>query len=336
MIVERRIPEFHDAGAVLVWWLLALGGVVLIAVAIAAGPVVRRIRKLQREVYASARTRYASEVEATGSDEIADLARAFNAAGREVREYLTELEAREKTLRAFVADTTHDVMIPLTVLRGHLATLRRRTESGEPADGGMIRSALEETHYMASLVSNLSAAAKLESGAGRDLRRDTVDLCALVERVHGRHAPLAAIGGVAIDRAVPAGIVTTTGDVTLIEQALSNLVHNAVRYNREGGHVAILLDSSNGRFELRVSDDGPGVSEELLRRLPERSFRSSEARSRAPDGLGLGLAIARDVAERHGFELEFHRREEGGLEATLRGPAKRAGPHSGLPVVEQS
>jgi signal transduction histidine kinase len=120
---------------------------------------------------------------------------------------------------------------------------------------------------------------------------------------------------------VPEEPVTIEGDVTLLEQAIGNLVSNAVRHNREGGHVAVVLEQDGpDRFRLSVEDDGPGVPADALAHLGERRFRTDEARQRHPEGRGLGLAIARDVAERHGFALSFAPGEQGGLRAELRGP----------------
>jgi hypothetical protein len=115
--------------------------------------------------------------------------------------------------------------------------------------------------------------------------------------------------------------VTLPGDVTLLEQAVSNLVYNAVRYNRAGGHVAVTLDLTAGGFELRVIDDGPGLSDDDLGRLVERGFRGDAARGRSTGGHGLGLHITHTVARLHGFALAFDNRAEGGLEVTLMGPA---------------
>ena len=81
-------------------------------------------------------------------------------------------------------------------------------------------------------------------------------------------------------------------DHTLLEQALGNLVDNAVRYNRPGGHVAVLVDRRGDDFVLSVEDDGPGVSGGDLARLTMRWFRGSDARTRRHGGKGLGLAIA--------------------------------------------
>src|SRR4029079_19421331 len=107
-------------------------------------------------------------------------------------------------------------------------------------------------------------------------------------------------------------------DLTLLEQAVSNLVYNAIRHNRPGGHAALILEGEDrGRFRLRVIDDGPGIPEEELAHLIARGFRGNDARTRVPGGQGLGLDIAHRVAKLHGFALAFRRSEYGGLEAEL-------------------
>jgi signal transduction histidine kinase len=286
---------------------------------VASGPIVRRVRGLTDAVKRSAASRYAAVVPETGSDEITALARAFNEAGREVREQITQLEARDRTLREFLANTTHDVMIPLTVLQGHLAHLQQ-TDTSDPARVSVLVRALQEAHYMASLLHNLGAAAKLEA-PDQLVQWHPIDLNALIERVVERHRPVAGPAGIAIDFAIPEARIVLEGDVTLLEQAVSNVVHNALRYNRRGGHVAVVLDQIARRdtaFSLRVIDDGPGVPEEQLARLTERRYRDEAARQRDPNGLGLGLAIAREVAEQHGLRLNIRRAEAGGLEVEFR------------------
>jgi signal transduction histidine kinase len=296
-------------------WASALG-IALVAVAIgglAVGPIVRRIRALTAAVAAEA------PLPEGGHDEIGALARAFVARREELRRRLAELEARDAALQRFVANTTHDVMLPLTVLHGHLAALEESARDGNAQMSATIRAAQEEAHYLASLVQNLGVAAKLDAGAPHVVLHD-VALVPLVERVVARHARLAAQRGLELAHAVPAEGVTVRGDVTLLEQAVSNLVHNAVRYAEPGGHVAVVLEHTGpARFELRVLDDGPGVSEALLARLGERGFRTDEARTRQPQGTGLGLHIVRDVAARLGLTLRFARGEGRGLVVTLSG-----------------
>ncbi|MBL8858460.1 MAG: HAMP domain-containing protein [Planctomycetes bacterium] len=319
VLVRRFDPNSSDA-----LWIDVLGGGALVlllvgAVALAVGPILRRLGQLEQGVRASASGGYQQGVPLTGSDEITDLATAFNTAGTEVRRQIEAVETRERGLRNFVENTTHDVMLPLTVLQGHLTRLRNDLSKDVMPERETVREALEESHYLASLVQNLGAASKLEGGEPL-ARRDPFVWNALVDRVILRHKTIAAEKGVELDFAVPEGAVRATGDVTLIEQAVSNVVHNAVRYNRAGGHVAVVLEARDERFVVRVFDDGPGVAPEELTRIRERSYRSDLARARHPDGLGLGLAIATDVCARHGFDLELKASDAGGLEVVFRGP----------------
>ncbi len=308
-------PEGGAFGRALVPSLVVSAAAVLLAV-LAAGPIVRRIRRLTDAVRRPPGD--AAPIDVGGRDEVAELARAFEESRSRIREQIDELERRDETLRSYLTNTTHDVMIPVTVLQGHLSAIERSVESGKPVEVSRVRDALEECHYLASLVHNLNAAARLEVTAGEP-RRDPVDLGAVVERVIGRHGPFARQREVELNFAVPEGSTVTLGDMTLVERAVGNLVHNAVRYNRPGGHVAVVLERDGARFHLRVVDDGPGIPAEELVRVAERGFRGDRARSRHPHGLGLGLHIVRDVAERHGFELRFESPGEGGLEVHLSG-----------------
>ncbi len=302
-------------------WLLPLAGV-LAVVLLAAGPLVRRIRRLEMAIRRAAEAEYAREVPTFGDDEVSALARAFNEAGARARTALERARRNEGALREFVANTVHDVMIPLTVLLGHLAELQRRALDQRPPDKETVGHVMNEAHYLGALINNLAVAAKLDAGE-TFLQLSDVDLSALVERVVSRHKPLAAGIGVSLDHAVPARTVTVRGDVTLLEQAVGNVVYNAIRYNRAGGHVAVLLEAAATApptFVLSVVDDGPGMSDEELARAVERGFRGEAARTRAPGGTGLGLDIAHRVAALHALTITFSRSPYGGLQVELAGP----------------
>jgi signal transduction histidine kinase len=294
--------------------LIALAGVLL-----TVGPVVHRLRQLTREVRTSAGSAYQGAITLRGNDEISELARAFDEAGHEVRSQMDLKEKREQALRTFLANTTHDVMIPLTVLQGHLAELQRHAARGEPVEASVVAAASQEAHYMAALLHNLGAAARLEAGEP-GVQRGPVDLNALVERCMGRHRPIARQSGVALECAVPESPLVVDGDVTLIEQAVSNVIYNAVRYNSREGHVAVVLEHQPGdTFRLRVLDDGPGIPESELPGILERGVRGNTARTRGLGGQGLGLNIAWRVAVLHGWRLELGRSEYGGLQVDFLG-----------------
>jgi two-component system, OmpR family, sensor histidine kinase BaeS len=293
---------------------------VLCAVLITMGPVVRRIRRLSDAVTASAATGFVAQIPVEGSDEIGTLARSFAEASRAVRAQLSATEQREVILRDFLANTTHDVMIPLTVLQAHLAAMQADEQAGQARNGAILTAAMDEAHYLGALMQNLAAVAKLDSGAWQP-GTGTVDMNALVHRVVNRHRAIARRFDIAVEFAVPDDPVTTAGDVTLLEQAVSNVVYNALRHNRAGGHVAVILETTSGnRFSLRVVDDGPGVPAPDLARLVERGFRGNAARTRSPDGLGLGLSITQRVAEIHDLDLRFGPSAYGGLQVDLEGP----------------
>jgi len=312
VVVERPVDSEQARASTVRIAILVAAVILLTALGalLALVPVVRRIRRLEESVKAQATTGYEADVAVEGSDEVADLARAFNEASGRIREHVEQVEARDEALTEFLQSTTHDVMIPITVLQGHLSDLRKRMPTDEK-----VRGAMEESHYIAALLRNLSAAARLDAGEPMIARLD-VDLGEVVERVVARHQPIAKARGVQLNHAVPERPVPIHGDSTLIEQMIGNLISNSIRYNRAGGHVAVVLE---GGFTLTVKDDGPGIPPDELKRVSERRFRGGAARTRRPTGLGLGLHIVRDVAEKHGFDLRFESPEDGGLTVVITG-----------------
>ncbi|MBK9035846.1 MAG: HAMP domain-containing protein [Myxococcales bacterium] len=302
-------------------WLAPLAAV-LVAVLIVVGPVVRRVRRLTAEVRRSAAGGFVDAPTPTGTDEVRALGDAFVAASAEVRRQLAARDDRERALREFLANTTHDVMIPLTVLTQHLASLRAGVRTREPAElDQIVAQAMDEAHYLAALLHNLSVAARVDVAEPR-LERSPIDLNALVARVIARHRPVAVERGIELDSGVPERPVIVDADLTMLEQAVSNVAYNAIRYNRRGGHVAVVLDRADDDFVLRVLDDGPGIPPPDLGSLIGRGFRSDAARTRTTGGHGghgIGLHITHTVARLHDYRLTFRNREPTGLEVELAG-----------------
>lgn len=291
-------------------WLLPLAAVIIVLL-LATGPLVRRIVRLAKLVRTSAESGFVAPVLLKGDDEVAELSRAFDSAARTVREQLAENRRREQALREFLANTTHDVMTPLTALADHLTSLDECAQRKEIADASILTAAITEVQYLASILDNLAIAAKLDAGEP-ELDRTEVNLNQLLERVVTRHRTIARRSRISLELGLPEETLWTYADLTLFEQAIGNLVDNAIRHNQAGGHAAVLLEQiDETRFCIRVRDDGPGIAsdqiEDLLRR-GARGARTREALAPADNrrpGQGLGLAIAFRVADRHGFSLEF-------------------------------
>ena len=315
VLIRAKGPPSWLSGAILMpAFFVAL--MVIVVALLAAGPIVGRARQLT-EAVRRVGTDSEAPIHVGGNDEIAELGTAFEQSRQTIQAQLNSLREREAALRNYIANTTHDVMLPLSVLQGHLVSLQQRIESGESLDANAIVPSIEESQYLGSLLHNLNAAARLEATEGL-AHRDKIDLNRLVERVVERHRPVASRKKIALDMAVPEATVELPGDLTLLEQALGNLVQNAVRYNHPGGHIAVVLRGHSAAWSLEVIDDGPGIPEAERERVLEPSFRGSEARTRHPHGMGLGLHIVSDVAKRHGLALTLRETDGGGLSATLR------------------
>ncbi len=234
---------------------------------------------------------------------------------------LDRLDGAFQIQRQFTDDASHELRAPLTVLKGELDVTLKRERSTEEYRETLVR-CREEVKRLSRLASDLLVLARSDSAVPLEHVAD-VDIRGLIHRVVSRFDSAAATRGVHL--AIHAEQVTLPGDERMLEQVVSNLVDNAVRYCRSGGEVRIELADEGGAV-LTVRDDGPGISPEHVPRLFVRFFRGDPARQRS-DGTGLGLAIAKAGAEAHGGHLEFVGNGPGAifrLCLPLEGPAARS------------
>lgn len=270
-------------------------------------PLVRRIRRLTHDVESSSTQNQwtLSNVDAYGKDELGQLAHAFNAAGHEIHNKIHDLETRDATLKEYIANTTHDLAIPLTVIQHRLRRIQRAIHDDTAIEQEWVDGAMEESLYIAALIANMAAMAKLDSGQNH-ITTHEVNLSEVITRIISRHQPIAEPQRIELVWSTPEEPITIQGDSTLIERAISNLVQNAIQYNDPGGHVAVILEHlSNHRFELSIKDDGPGVPAKQLETLGTRAARSDDARNRNPGGQGFGLSITQKVCDLHDWSITF-------------------------------
>jgi len=236
---------------------------------------------------------------ANPKDEVGRLAATING-------LLSRLEAafarREEALerqRRFAADASHELRTPLTAISGHARMLDEWALDEDPERAkrsvGAIR---QEAGRMRNLVESLLALTRGDEGAGLEVGRH--DLAAVAEEA-AQAARTAAGGKVSVEYVRPEREVVATFDRDRVLQAASILLDNAVKYTPEGGSVAVRLREEDGRVALEVSDTGVGIPDDELPLVFERFHRTDP--SRADGGAGLGLSIARQIAESHGGEI---------------------------------
>jgi signal transduction histidine kinase len=239
-------------------------------------------------------------------DEISRLAETLN-------EMLDRLHASLEHERRFVADASHELRTPLALLRTELDLALRRRRSREELEAAL-RSAAEETERLTRLAEDLLLIARGDRG-GLPLRREDLSVSAVFDAVAARFAAQAASRRVALEAEATDCVVD--GDAARIEQALSNLVDNALTY---GAHsVTLFARASDAGVELHVADDGPGFPEDFLARAFDRFSRADDARG--DGGTGLGLAIVALIADAHGGEAAIANRPAGGADVWITLPA---------------
>jgi signal transduction histidine kinase len=278
----------------------ALAGVLLVAVPLtsavlagvvwmAVGRALRPVEHMRARVESISASRLDQRVpEPATPREIARLARTMNA-------MLGRLQRSAEQQRQFVADASHELRSPLARMRAELEVDAAHPESADPA--ATATSVLAETVGMQRMVDDLLLLARGDAGAPAPLGTEPVDLDDVVGTVV---AGLRRTGERRIDTrdVLP---VQVRGDRGQLERLVGNLLDNAVRHARD--QVVVTLAPRAGGAELTVADDGPGVPDDERERVFERFTRLDEARTAGAGGAGLGLAIARGIAERHGGGL---------------------------------
>lgn len=230
--------------------------------------------------------------------------------------------------RDFIADASHELRTPLTMLRADAEVLLRGREHFHPDDVLLLQDVVTEAAHMGALADHMLDLARLDS-ENTEIERDVVDLAELARDVVRRVSPLAAEKGLTVGLEAEQAVMVI-GDRLLLEQVVLVLVDNAIKYNRQGGEVAVRVSAQADEAVVEVRDTGIGIAPEHLPRLGERFYRVDKARSRDTGGAGLGVSIAQRIAARHGGALRLDSELGRGTSARLVLPLAKT--RTGAPV----
>jgi signal transduction histidine kinase len=235
-------------------------------------------------------------------------------AGRAVRPVRKAFERQ----RSFIADASHELKTPLTLIRADAEVLQRGLTS--PDDRELADDVLAETDRMSAVLSDLLLIARIDAGK-LAVRQEPFDLAGVISETADRFVARAASEGVQLEAQTP-GKLRVRGDSERAAQILSILLDNALRHTPSEGSVSVVGSTRDGFVEAVVEDSGPGVSPEHLPHVFERFYRADTARSRSSGGTGLGLAIARDLARAQNGDLEAENAEGSGAVFRLKLPVE--------------
>jgi len=292
---------------------LALAALIAVALASLAGIVfsrgiVRPIKAVTRAAEALRQGDRSARTGMTGGDPIADLGATFD-------QMADAVEAERAFEQQLTADVAHELRTPLQAIQ---ATVEAMQDGVLPTDEERLTLIHDETVRLGRLAGSILDLSRLETGSAQ-FALVPIDLAAPVGvAVESSRALMESTGHV-FEEAVTSGLVIR-GNGDRLTQAVGNLLSNAARYTPEGGRVRIRLLRDGSDAVIEVADTGMGVSANDRERVFTRFWRADPARSRASGGLGIGLAVVREIVERHGGKVGVYDSDLGGAAFVIRLP----------------
>jgi heavy metal sensor kinase len=248
-------------------------------------------------------------------DELGQLATSFN-------ELLSRLDAAFDEQRRFMADASHELRTPLSVMSTAAGVTLKKEHRAEEEYREALQMMAEQTRRLSRIVQDMFILARADAGH-YPLQKRALYLNDLIGEVARAGGLLASDKSVSVELSnLPEAAFH--GDEDLLRQMVMNLVDNAVKFTPAGGTVRLGLARRGGEYLLSVSDTGPGIPAEARPHVFERFYRADKARSRSEDGgAGLGLAIARWIAQAHDGDLRLDDSDAAGATFTIRLPLPR-------------
>jgi len=274
--------------------------VIALIVIATAGGVRRMTRPMDNLIDAARRIEsgdYAAQVPEWGSSDIRSVARAFNSMS-------ARLKAMDEQRRSFLADVTHELRTPLSVIRGQAEAI---ADGVYPADASHLAPILDATATLDRLVEDLRTLVLTDAG-NLVLHKEPTDIGALVRDTVESFRSQAESRGLSLTTEIEANAPTIEVDAARIRQVIGNLLSNAIRHTPSGGSVQVDVGSAPEHVTVTVTDTGEGIPPELLSHVFERFVKGASS-----TGSGLGLAIAYDIVAAHGGTVAIENRAEKGV-----------------------
>lgn len=224
------------------------------------------------------------------ADELQRLTVTFN-------QMLGRLEASFKRITQFTADASHELRTPVALVRT-TAELSLRRQRDNPEYREALDQILDEAKRMTGIIESLMTLARVDSGADA-LNMQTIDLASLVRDACIRSEPLAQSKQIEFESEIPETSIQIRGDASALQRFFLILIDNAIKYTQPSGRVRVKLERESDDVAVIIQDTGIGISKEDLPLIFERFYRADKVRSREAGGAGLGLSIARWIADAH-------------------------------------
>lgn len=288
---------------------LISGAVALILAVVLANQVIKPVKALTQSAERIAQGDLTQQVDVKGPPEVVTLGQTLNSMA-------ASLQRSEKNRRALTADIAHELRTPLAVQQANLEALE---DGVYPLNQEALKPLREQNELLIRLVEDLRTLSLADAGE-LELHKRPVDLRELTQLVTQSFEPALANNQITLQIESVGEMPKVMADPDRIQQILHNLLQNALRYTPTGKSIEINLQQEGKYLRLDLRDHGAGIPPEDLDLIFERFYRADSSREHASGSTGLGLAIARKLAEAHGGTLTAFNHPQGGAVFTLRLP----------------
>lgn len=318
VVVKRRDQLLQTSVGDLTRYLAIAGGAALVISILLAlylsSYVTRPLHRLSRAAWEMAHGNLESRVEVAGRDEISSLARYFN--------YMAErLQRGYQQQKEFVANVSHEIRTPLTSIEGFAQALLDDMVERDEEKKRYLRIIQGETRRLQRVLAQLLALSRLDAGAWI-LRPEPLSLPDFLGEIGEKMRPKAEEKGLTLELSLSPALKAIESDRDALEQVVTNLVDNAVKFTPSGGTVSISADPLPlGGARIQVRDSGPGIPEKDLEHIFDRFFRVERSRSQQYGGSGLGLAVCRELVHLLGGRITVWSRPGTGSTFTVELPS---------------
>ena len=251
------------------------------------------------------------------TDVFKDINRNVESWAQDYRQEIQQLKDQAQFRREFVGNLSHELKTPITIIQGNILTLLEGAVEDESIRERFLKKAAENVERLEFLIRDLDSITRLESGKDY-LKTEKFDLVKLVSEVTENLKDRADERGISLKVSKPSNnVLFVNADRSKIDQVLTNLIMNSIKYGRENGKTTISFENLGDNVFVEVKDNGVGISPEHHTRLFERFYRVDSSRSRHAGGTGLGLAIVKHILDAHRQTISVASEKDNGAAFTF-------------------
>jgi signal transduction histidine kinase len=226
----------------------------------------------------------------------------------QLRQAYDELNELDQTKTSFIALASHELRTPLSVILGYVSFLR---EDATAQTAEQLDFVMTAAIRLRSLIQDMLNFQYTDVG-GDKLKLESVNCVDLLREITGGRDETAVAKQQTVTVHLPSSPITLLADVGMIEVVINNLLSNAIKFTPEGGHIEVTLEQRNDEVWITVSDDGIGIPKDKLDRIFTRFYQVEDHMRRHYEGLGLGLAIAKELVELHNGRIWIENKQPQG------------------------